>query len=153
MQAQTTVIAKASMLNLFYLPCVPVLTYLSVPVEPIFILAVLLGIDYFTGILKVFVLKGHLRSYRAIAGMLAKASIVLLVLALAFMAKGVGLDFKLYLSFLISALIISETYSIIGNVYSIVSREEIEEFDAVAMVLKRVRFFIEKMLIVDRDKL
>ena len=153
MPVKTTVITNISVLNLFYLPCVPFLAYLSVPVEPIFILAILLGMDYFTGILKVFVLKGHLRSYRAVAGMLTKASIVLLVLALAFMAKGLGLDFKLYLSLLISALIISETYSIIGNVYSIVSREEIEEFDAVAMVIKRLRFFIEKMLVVNRDKL
>jgi hypothetical protein len=152
MPATTTTFAKVSFYNLLYIPCVPFLTYLSIPVEPIFILAVLLGMDYFTGILKVFVLKGHLRSYRAVAGILAKASIVMLVLALAFMAKGVGLDFKLYLSFLISALIISETYSIIGNTYSIVSKEEIEEFDAVAMVLKRLRFFIEKMLIVNRDK-
>ena len=144
---------KATALNFLYIPCVPLLTYLSVPAEPIFILAVLLGIDYFTGILKVFILKGCLKSYRAVAGLLTKASIVLLVLAIAFMAKGLCLDFKLYLSLLISALIISETYSIIGNTYSVVSKEEIEEFDAVAMVIKKLRFAIEKMLIVNRDKL
>jgi len=153
MPVQSTTIVKGSMLNFFYIPCIPLLTYLSVPADTIFILAILLGIDYFTGVLKVFILKGHLRSYRAIAGMLTKASIILLVLSIAFMAKGIGMDFKLYLSLLISALIISETYSIIGNIYSIVAKEEIEEFDAVAMVIKKVRYFIERLLIVNRDKL
>ena len=151
MPANTTV-TYAPLLNFLYIPCIPFLAYLSVPVEPIAILAVLLGMDYFTGILKVFVLRGDLKSYRAVAGLLTKASIILLVLTMAFMAKGVGLDFKLYLSLLISTLIISEAYSIVGNIYSAVSKEEITEFDAVAMVIKRVRIGIEKMLIVKRDE-
>lgn len=139
--------------NFFYIPCTPVLVYLNLPVEPVVILAILLLIDYFTGVLKVFILKGSLRSYRAIAGMLTKGSILLLVFALAFMAKGINLDFKLYLEIFVSVLIISETYSIFGNVYSCIAKEEIEEFDAVAMAIKKVRMVIEKLLLVNRDKL
>ena len=145
--------AKTFGLNALYLPLVPFFAWLSVPAEEIAILAILLIIDYFTGVLKVFILKGDLRSYRAIAGMLSKGSILLLVFALAFMAKGIGLDFKLYLALFISALIISETYSIFGNVYSCWTKEDVEEFDAVSMVLKKVRSMIERLLILNRDKL
>lgn len=146
-------VATPTLANFFYFPCTPVLVYLNLPIEPVAILAILLLIDYFTGVLKVFILKGSLRSYRAIAGMLTKGSILLLVFALAFMAKGINLDFKLYLQIFVSVLIISETYSIFGNVYSCIAKEEIEEFDAVAMVIKKVRQGIEKMLLVNRDKL
>jgi len=148
-----TVVTTHSFANLFYIPCVPILLYLNLPIEPMVVLAVLLLIDYTTGVLKVFILKGSLRSYRAIAGLLTKGSILLLVLALAFMAKGINLDFQLYLKIFISVLIISETYSIFGNVYSCLTKEEIEEFDAVAIVIKKVRKGIEKMLLINRNDL
>lgn len=148
-----TAITTHTFANLFYIPCVPVLLYLNLPIEPVAILAVLLLIDYITGVLKVFILKGSLRSYRAIAGLLTKGSILLLVFSLAFMAKGINLDFQLYLQIFVSVLIISETYSIFGNVYSCIAKVEIEEFDAVALVIKKVRFFIEKLLLLNRDKL
>jgi len=146
-------VATYSILNLFYVPIISLFIYLELPVEPMAILAILLAIDFSTGVLKVFILKGSLRSYRAIAGFLTKGSILFLVLSLAFMAKGINLDFKLYLEVFISVLIISETYSIFGNVYSCITKEEIEEFDAVAMVIKKVRRGIEKMLLVNRDEL
>lgn len=144
---------KAIILNILYIPLVSLLAWLHIPQEPMLILAVLLGIDFFTGITKVFILKGHLRSYRAIAGMLTKGSILLLVMTLALMAKGLNLDFKFYISLFISVLIISETYSVFGNVYAIKTGEEIEEFDAVAMAIKRVRVVIERLLISTRGEL
>lgn len=151
---QTPTIAKVIAFNSFvYIPFTPFLTWLKLPHEALFILGILLALDYVTGILKVFVLKGTLRSYRAIAGLVAKASILFLIFALAFMAKALHLNFEMYLSFFISALIISETYSIFGNGYSIHTREEIAEFDAVAMVLKKVRGAIERVLVINRDVL
>ena len=145
--------ATISVSNMYYLPFIPMLIYLDLPLEPLGILAILLLLDYVTGVLKVFILKGSLRSYRAIAGLLTKGSILLLVFALAFMAKGINIDFNLYLKVFISVLILSETYSIFGNVYSCITKEEIEEFDAVAMVIKKVRKGIEKMLLVNRNEL
>jgi len=142
---------KLMFLNALYIPMAPVLSWLNVPSEQVLILAALLIIDFNTGIIKVFVLKGHIRSYRAAAGLMAKISILLLILALALMGKGVGLDFRIYLSLFISALIISETYSIFGNVYSAISREEVAEFDAVAMVVKRMRLAFERALIQNRE--
>jgi phage-related holin len=129
------------------------MVYLGLPLEPMLILALLLVFDYFTGILKVFILKGNLRSYRAVAGMLTKGTILLLVFTLAFMAKGIGLDFKLYLEVFISVLIISEAYSIFGNVYCCITKTEVEELDAVALAIGKVRKVIEKILLVNRDNL
>ena len=147
------VIENHSFINFAYIPCVPLITWLGLPLESIVILAILLMIDYVTGVLKVFIIKGHLRSYRAIAGILTKGSILLLVFTLAFMARGIGLDFELYLKVFISVLIISESYSIFGNVYSCIAKEEIEEFDAVALAIKKVRKVIEKLLLTQRDGL
>ena len=145
--------SKTPYLNFLYLPFVPFLSWLSLPAEPFFILAILLVLDYVSGILKVFVLKGNIKSYRAIAGLLTKAFILVLVLVLALMAKGLNLNFELYLSLFLSVLIISEAYSIFGNVYSCVTKEEVEEFDAVSLVLKRVRSTIEIILINKRKDL
>lgn len=148
-----TVVEHHTFLNFIYIPCVPLMVYLGLPVDSVVILAILLLIDYFTGVLKVFILKGHLRSYRAVAGILTKGSILFLVFTLALMAKGIGLDFELYLKIFVSVLIISEAYSIFGNVYSCITKEQIEEFDAVAMAIKKVRKAIEKLLLTQRDGL
>lgn len=148
-----TVVEHHTFLNFAYIPCVPLMVWLGLPIDSVAILAILLMIDYFTGVLKVFILKGHLRSYRAVAGILTKGSILLLVFTLAFMAKGIGLDFELYLKIFVSVLIISEAYSIFGNVYSCITKEQIEEFDAVAMAIKKVRKAIEKLLLTQRDGL
>ncbi|MCK5111064.1 MAG: phage holin family protein [Arcobacteraceae bacterium] len=154
MPLESTAIAKSSMLNFLYIPCIPLLTYLSVPAESFVILGILLGIDYFTGVLKAIIVnKVTLKSLRAVSGLFKKALVVLLVLTIALMAKGLSLNFELYLTVLVSALIISEAYSIIGNIYSIVSGKEIEEFDALSMIIKRVLFFVEKMFVFNRDKL
>lgn len=144
--------AKISLLNLIYIPCVPLLTYLSLPPEQIAILAILLVIDYLTGITKVIIIKGGLKSYRSITGAVTKAFILLLVLTLAFMAKGINLDIEVYLGSFISILIISETYSIFGNVYACIKKEDIEEVDAVATVIGKVREYIGKLIVASRSE-
>ena len=144
---------KAVVLNMLYIPFVTVMTYLKLPTESMMILALLLALDFFTGVFKVWVLKGSLRSCRAITGALTKGSILVLVMTLSLMAKGLDLDFEFYLSAFVSILIISETYSIFGNVYVIKTGDEVEEFDAVAISIKRVRSTIERLFNATRDEL
>ncbi len=144
---------KVFFLNFLYLPIVAFLLWLDISSEQFLILALLLVIDFMTGIKKVYELKGDLKSCRAVAGFMTKGLILLLVLSLAFMAKGLHLNFELYLSFFISALIVSETYSIFGNVYSSITKEAVTEFDAVAFVILRVRRRIEIMVKAGRDEL
>lgn len=97
--------------------------------------------------------KKGLSSQRALRGILTKGSILALVFALALMAKGLKLDSDLYLSLFTSILILSETYSIFGNVYSIKTKKEVEEFDAVAMAIKSARLAIARFFILKRDEL
>ncbi len=130
-----------------YLPLVPLLSYLNIPFESLAILGVLLGIDYATGIMKSIATKEELTSCRAISGIMAKGSLLLLVLSVALMAKGIGVDYSNYMKLMLSALIIAETYSISGNVYSIITREPIKETDAISTVLRRIRGTIEALLI------
>lgn len=141
--------------NSIYLFCMPLVTFvewLKIPKESFSILAILLLFDYLTGILKVVRLGETLKSYRAISGVLTKGLILVLVFALALMGKGLCLDFELYLSSFLSVLIISETYSIFGNAYSAINKENIAEYDAVSMIIKRMRNTLERILINKRNE-
>jgi len=142
---------KIFLVSFLYLPLISLLTWLDLNLVSMSSLAVLLGIDYITGIFKVHRLKGSIKSYRALSGLLTKGTILLLVFSLAFMAKGIKIDFKSYLDSFIALLLISETYSIFGNAYSIKTAQETEEFDAVAAVIKKMRRFIENIIRANRD--
>jgi len=144
---------KMIFLNFLYIPFITLLVWLDVSSEQFMILSILLTIDFITGVKKVFILKGSLKSCRAISGFITKGLVLLLVLSLAFMAKGLNLDFELYLSLFISALIVSETYSIFGNTYSVITKEETTEFDAVAFVILKVRKKVENLVKAGRDEL
>lgn len=141
------------MFNSLYIVLLPLLNYLNLDIETVAILGVLLIIDFLTGTIKALVIKGDLRSYRAIAGILTKGSILFLVFTLALMAKALDLNFIAYLNLFVSALIISETYSIFGNAYSAITKQEVEEIDAVAIVIKKVRAAIIGFLFPNRENL
>jgi len=144
---------KVVVFNLLYIPLVNLLLWLDLSAVQLVILAILLAFDFITGVFKVIVIKGSLRSCRAMAGILTKISVMIMVFALALMAKGLNMNFEIYISTFISLLILSETYSIVGNVYSIKTKEEVAEFDAVAMTIKKVRVTIEKLLMITRNEI
>lgn len=146
-------IYKKLFLNSLYLPFVSLLVYLDISTEQFAILATLLGIDYITGIVKTCRIDNGLKSHRAISGLFTKGSILFLVLALALMGKGLGIDISSYLNIFVGALIISETYSIFGNVNSAISGKHVEEFDAVSAVISKVREGIEKLFFNSNNRL
>lgn len=57
--------------------------------------------------------------------------------------RGLGVDFEWLVGWSISLFILSETYSIIANVYTFRTGQEIAEFDAVSMILRRIRAILE----------
>lgn len=115
------------------------MTYLGINGESFFLFAVLLFIDYITGITKARCMSAAITSNRMKYGIISKLSLLLIPLILAIGAKAVNADFSTVLLVGINILVLSEVYSIIGNIYTIRTREELPEYDVVAILGKRIR--------------
>lgn len=119
------------------------LMYTGLPVEPIAILTVLVGVDFIAGVSRAHVLGEPVTSHRMRVGMLTKCGVITVPLVMALTAKGLGADFNWLVSWTVSVFILSESYSIIANVYAIKTGVIMPEFDAVSAILKKVRSLID----------
>lgn len=116
-----------------------VLAYLGISQDSFLMLSLLLVIDYATGLIKARRLQVSITSNKMKYGLISKLSLLLIPLVLAIGAKAIGADFTLVLLSGINILVLSEVYSIIGNIYSIRTKLELPEYDAVSMLGKRIR--------------
>lgn len=136
--------------NTFVILFSGLLAYLNIAEEPFLIFGVLLVIDYLTGIAKARALGQSITSNKMKYGFASKGSLLLLPIVIALGIKAVGGDSHYVLLAGMNILIISEVYSIIGNIYSLGKKEEFPEYDALAMIGKIIRNFLLK--IVGNDK-
>ena len=116
-----------------------ILAYLEISQEPFTLFSILLIIDYLTGLTKAKTLQVSITSNKMKYGLISKLSLLIIPIILAIGAKATGADYHYVLLSGMYILILSEVYSIIGNVYSIRTREELPEYDAVAMLGKQIR--------------
>ncbi len=72
-------------------------------------------------------------------GLISKLSLLIIPIVLAMGAKATGADYHYILLSGMYILILSEVYSIIGNIYCMNTGEELPEYDAVAMLGKQIR--------------
>jgi len=135
-----------NMLNLVYAPFVALLLYLGLDAEAVVGLTVLLGLDMITGVWKTIALGKKPQSWRFANGLLSKLVLIIVPFSLALAAKAVHVDLTVFIWATIDALILSELYSILGNIYSIRTKQEAEEFDVMSLILKKIRQFINKVL-------
>lgn len=112
-------------------------------------LGVLMLIDTFLGSLEAIMHRGGEKytSYKLGAGVLTKGIIFLIPLTIAFMAHGLSIDAEVIVYITMSILILSETYSILGHIYTIKTKKKTTEFDAVAALLGALRGSIEGMIL------
>ncbi|MDM5264667.1 phage holin family protein [Sulfurovum sp. XTW-4] len=115
------------------------LSYLGLNKEAFTIFGYLLLIDYITGVLKAKTLNECITSNKMKYGVISKFSLVLIPLVLALAAKSLHGDAENMLYVGMNILILSETYSIIGNIYTIRTREKLPEWDAVAALGHKIR--------------
>lgn len=120
------------------------MTYLGINGEAYFLLALLLLIDYVTGIAKARMMGHCITSNRMKYGIISKMSLMIVPIILAIGAKAVGADFATVLLVGINILVLSEVYSIIGNIYSMRTKEELPEYDVVAMIGHKIRNVLMK---------
>jgi len=135
-------------LNLMYLPLIPFFTYLNLDAEAMVVLGLMLIIDLVVGVAKSYVMKTTVTYERLVAGILSKVFVLLIPIVLAFMVLVVThVDLTYYLRYVISALVVAECYSILGNIVTIRTRNCRGDLDLVSFVIRGVRKFMEKILI------
>lgn len=119
------------------------LMYTGLPAEPAAILAALMCVDFIAGVSRAHVLGEPVTSHRMKVGAVTKCGVMTVPLVMALTAKGLGADFNWLVSWTVSVFILSETYSIIANIYAARTGVILPEFDAVSAVLKKVRSLID----------
>lgn len=119
------------------------LMYTGLPAEPAAILAVLICIDFIVGVSRAHVLGEPVTSHRMRVGAVTKCGVMTVPLVMALTAKGLGVDFNWIISWSISVLILSESYSIIANVFAIRTGKIAPEWDAVSLILSKIRSLID----------
>ena len=137
---------QSTALNTIMLPLAWVISYLGLDAKKLTILAILMCIDMLTGTLKAYIVKEDITSRRWIAGFLSKLVVLIIPSTIALMAKGVDFDIRWFVGFVISVLIVGETYSILGNAHTIKTGETVKEIDAVSAIIKTLRGIFEHMI-------
>lgn len=121
-----------------------ILTYLGLDQEIFTALGWLLFIDYFTGVWKAKTLGHTISSNKMKYGVVSKFSLMLIPFVFALAAKAMDTNAANVLFVGMNILVLSEVYSIIGNIYSIRTKEEMPEFDAVAALGHKIRKILIK---------
>lgn len=131
--------------NLAYIPAF----LLGLSTESYAILGAFMAIDMLLGITRVYTIHGgiHIKSYKAKAGVISKLTILAIPLLIVYLGKGVGLNLLPLAQWAIGAFLLAEFYSIVSNIYSIRLGKDIEEFDAVSFILKKLQKIIERLLL------
>ena len=140
MENKDIIIAK----NIGYLP----MFLIGISMESYIILLVFMLVDTFTGVTKVYFLKGghSIRSRELSRGILNKFLVIIIPLVLVWAGRGAGLDLLFLAKGVLGVFILSEAYSIIGNIQSIRTGKEKSEFDAVSYVITHSRDYLEKVI-------
>lgn len=133
-----------------------IVSYFWITNEIILVLAVLMAFDFVTWVIKAVVIPGlKLTSKRAIIGAITK----ILVFSLPFMTvlagKVTGIDSKPLADVLMWIIGLSEFYSIISNIIAIKTQKDVEEHDAIMILLtwlkKVIRQRMEKQMITPKQ--
>lgn len=120
-----------------------VMTYTGLPVEPAAVLAVLMVVDFIAGITCSIASGKPVTSHKMKVGLMSKCGVMTIPLVMALAAKGLGADFTWLINWSVSLFILSEAYSIVANIYTTRTGIAIPEWDAVSMLLNRLKSILE----------
>lgn len=133
-------------LNATLIPLASLVTSLGLDTSKLKILCFLMLLDLVTGTVKAYSRKEPITSNRLTAGLLSKLMILVIPLAIALMAKGVEVDLTWLIRYTVSVLIVAEAYSVVGNIYTSKTGNNVEEIDAVSAVVRALRAVVESFL-------
>ena len=109
--------------------------------------AILMVIDFISGITRAALNDGFpsIKSSVARRGIVAKLLLILIIFGVGITSVLLGYESGPYVQATITVLSLGELYSIIGNVHSSRTGEPKVEFDAVALILKRLKLVVDKI--------
>ena len=144
MQNTATTSIVVMIKNLAYIPAF----IIGLDVRSYGILAVLMVLDTITGIIRAGVVHGwrSVNSHQASFGILSKLVMILVPIVLALAGEGVKINIIWVAQGALSMLILSETYSILGNIQSVRLRRDVVEFDAINFILQKIRLWLEYLI-------
>lgn len=141
---------QSVLLNTALVPMATFIAWLGLDGEKIAILAALMAIDLLAGMAKAVKMGDDVTSRRLTAGVLAKVVVLTVPFVIALAARGVELDIHWLVAWALSALIVSEAYSIVGNIHTIKTGVQVREIDALSHIVKTVRRILENLLRVEK---
>lgn len=113
--------------------------FLSIDVNVVSLLAILMTLDTFLGVVKTFALGNNFSFKKLIFGMTTKVSVLIVPMILALTAKALSFDFTWFVNAVLDILVVAEALSAITNVISIKEKKELENTDFITKILKKVR--------------
>ncbi|MFW0739658.1 phage holin family protein [Flavobacterium sp. T12S277] len=116
-----------------------IFVYLEMDAEIVKVLFYLMVLDTFLGVVKTIVLNNPFSFKKLALGFVSKLAVLLIPTALALMSKGLNYNFKWFITIVMDLLIVSDGISIISNIIAIKTKKEVENFDAMTLILKSIR--------------
>ncbi|QDF29003.1 phage holin family protein [Halarcobacter anaerophilus] len=116
--------------------------YLGLDKEAILFFAVLLLIDYITGLGKALAIKESITSNKMKYGILSKLSLLIIPITVAIAGKSANVDMTYIIYASMNVLVLSEVYSIIANIYSMRTHKELPEFDVTRLLARKIKVIL-----------
>lgn len=136
--------------NGLYIPAL--LVGAGLPQEGVTALMILVFLDFITGIAKSGIIYGwhSIKSSRGVAGVLSKVMVIVAPYSLAVANNGLGINLEAVIKTIMTMLILSELYSILGNIRAINTKQEVPEFDGLSFILKKIQKALLKLMELDK---
>ncbi len=147
-----TVITISYWKSFGYLPfvtmCVTMFEYLHLNTVLMTLLVVLMVLDFLSGWYKSYRLNIAITKSRLVAGFYAKIFVFVILIVLGILIVALNevnpkvvayLDMTSYISGISFFMILNEIYSILGNIQSGRTQEEIQEIDFITLLIRKVR--------------
>jgi toxin secretion/phage lysis holin len=114
----------------------------------VLIFGALMMIDFVTGVAAAYIIDEEVvTSDKALQGIIRKVSVFLLPFVVALVGKGAGYSqMQGMITAIVSLLITTEGYSIIGNIYCIHTKKRLPEIDAVELLLDKLAKLLKNLL-------
>jgi len=120
----------------WYTMAITFFEFLHITDVQFYILWTLMIVDFILWIWKQYVInKKEITSHRAWLWVIKKVSTLIVFLSIALMFRWIWIDWDFYLNAIVSIFIMSETYSVIQNVYTIRTWKIVTEYDAISKLL------------------
>lgn len=124
--------------------------YLNLDQEILSVLAILVMIDFVTGIARAYRVWERITSARMWSWAVSKTLLIFIPFILGLCFKVIGWDTHKVLASMLAILVVAETYSSIANIAQVIKWEKIEEFDVISMILwnilNKLKQIIENIL-------